>query len=89
MRANTNTIDVDSTKGGLIRSDPLLIDTEETLRLLGGLSRAGYHKARNTGRFAPMAIKIGKKVLHRYKEVEDWINAGCPPAAKWEWPTAN
>ena len=65
--------------------EPMLIDTEEVLKLLGGLSRAGYHKARTTGRFAPMPIKIGKKVLHRYQEVKDWINAGCPPRNKWRW----
>lgn len=68
-----------------IAAEPLLIDTKEILKLLGGLSRAGYHKARSSGRFAPMAIKIGKKVLHRYQEVKDWVNAGCPPASKWEW----
>lgn len=64
---------------------PMLIDTEQILKLLGGLSRAAYHKAKNNGRFAPETIKIGKKVLHRYQEVKDWINAGCPPKTKWEW----
>ncbi len=70
---------------GFIKEDtPLLIDTSEVLRILS-MSRAGYHKARNSGRFAPMAIKIGKKVLHRNQEVKDWVNAGCPPASKWRW----
>ena len=82
MTATPVTPDTDTTPSTL---PPLLIDTETTLRLMGGLSRAGYHKARNTGRFAPKAIKIGKKVLHRYKEVEDWINAGCPPVTRWVW----
>lgn len=64
---------------------PLLVSTEETLKLLGGYSRAGYHKLRNSGRFGPMAIKLGKKVFFRHQELKDWINAGCPPASKWEW----
>ncbi len=76
---------VNSEANGGTAELPLLIGTDETLRLLGGLSRAGYHKARSTGRFAPLAIKIGKKVMHRRGEVVDWANAGCPPATKWNW----
>lgn len=65
--------------------DALLIDTDETCRLLGGMPRRSYQRMRSNGRFGPKAVKIGRRTYHRLDELRDWTKAGCPPAAKWEW----
>lgn len=86
MRANTNTIDVDSSKGpGTITSDPFLIDIPETLRLLGNMAQRSYQRMRSSGKFGPKSIKLRGRVYHRLDEVRAWCGAGCPPAARWNY----
>jgi predicted DNA-binding transcriptional regulator AlpA len=33
----------------------------------------------------PRPIRIGRAKLWRPLELADWIAAGCPPQAAWEW----
>ena len=43
-------------------------------------------RLRAVGRFGPDVISLGKRLQRvRRRELADWINAGCPPAARWMW----
>ncbi len=68
-----------------VKSEPLLIDIPETLRLLGNMAQRSYQRMRSSGKFAPKAIKIGGRIYHRPDELKAWVNAGCPGAGRWKW----
>jgi excisionase family DNA binding protein len=60
---------------------PLLIPDIDAARL-AGVSRATWHRLRAAGKLPP-AVKLGRKVLWRRAEIEEWIRSGCPDAATW------
>ena len=35
--------------------------------------------------FTPKPIHIGKSVFWKYKELDKWIDAGCPKREDWEY----
>ena len=63
---------------------PLLINSEETCRLIG-VKRTFFYSMRLSEAFAPEPIKLGKKLLYRRTEVEDWVRQKCPPKKLWRW----
>jgi excisionase family DNA binding protein len=64
----------------------LLIDMREAGDLFGVSERtiAGWVKAKRM----PAPIRLGRAVRWGYEELRAWVNAGCPPQDKWEWPRA-
>lgn len=66
------------------QSNSLLIDVKAACQLLS-ISRAAYFTMRSGGRIGPTEIKLGKKLLLRTEEVQDWVAAGCPPRRLWNW----
>ncbi|MDR1612087.1 MAG: helix-turn-helix domain-containing protein [Planctomycetota bacterium] len=60
----------------------LLIDARETATLCG-MSRAAWHKQLASGRI-PCPVKIGRLSRWRRRELESWIDAGCPARQKWD-----
>jgi predicted DNA-binding transcriptional regulator AlpA len=35
--------------------------------------------------FTPKPVHIGKSVFWKYKELEEWITAGCPKREIWHY----
>ena len=76
--------------------EPLLVDakapTQALLPLLLGLdqaaqaldiTRAHLHRLSMSGKFGPMAIRLGRSVKISRIELEQWVAFGCPPREKW------
>jgi excisionase family DNA binding protein len=60
---------------------PLLIP-DIAAAALTGVSRAHWHRLRAAGKL-PAPIRLGRKVLWRRMEIEEWIAAGCPDGKSW------
>jgi len=60
---------------------PLLIPDTGAAALCG-VSRASWHRWRAAGKL-PLPVRLGRKLLWRRREVELWIEAGCPAANVW------
>jgi predicted DNA-binding transcriptional regulator AlpA len=73
-----------TTQGGIVNPEaaaPLLIpDTEAAA--LAGVSRAHWQRLRAGGKLPP-AVRLGRKVLWRRLEIQEWISAGCPDSRTW------
>ena len=66
--------------------ETLLLDTRALSRLLKVSSRTIF--SMYTGGEMPKPVRIGRAVRWGRAEIEAWIEAGCPPASKWTWPTS-
>lgn len=53
--------------------------------LMLGITRSTYFNMRAAGRIGPQEIRFGAKILLRVAELDDWIEAGCPPRRQWIW----
>lgn len=62
----------------------LLIDMKAAAKLLDLSERTIWGMA-NSGRM-PTPVKIGRSVRWSIEELRAWVNAGCPPKEKWDWP---
>lgn len=63
--------------------DSLLISAENSAQLLG-IGRTLFYSMHSSGRLGPLPVKLGRRALWNRKELEDWVEAGCPPRSRWE-----
>ncbi len=56
---------------------PLLIDYKAVCSMLG-IGRNLFFTMRQSGRFPIPAIRLNGAVRYNRREVEKWIDAGCP-----------
>jgi predicted DNA-binding transcriptional regulator AlpA len=61
---------------------PLLLNAEETSGILG-ISRSNFYALLSAGRIGPAPIHLGKRVLWKRSEIENWVQADCPVRQKW------
>ena len=79
----TNDTPIDSPASSPAAADPLpLLIPDVQAAALAGVSRAHWQRLRSAGKLPP-SIKLGRKVLWRRLEIEEWIAAGCPDAKVW------
>lgn len=71
--------EADSTGQGL---PPLLINAAQMARLLS-VSEASVWAYLSAGR-VPAPVKLGGLTRWNVEELRAWVNAGCPPAARWD-----
>ena len=62
-------------------TQPLLIGIDKVIEKVS-ISRSNIYDLMNAGRFLE-PIKLGKRVLWNYNELEEWINQKCPSMAQW------
>ncbi len=62
-------------------SESLLISYRDVCTMLG-VSKSVFFTMRQSGRFPIKAIRLGGSVRYNRREVERWIEAGCP--AQWK-----
>ncbi len=63
-------------------SDVLLVRPADCARVLGVCVRT--IRTWDSGGLLPRAIRIGRAVFWRRKELEDWCAVGCPGRPQWE-----
>jgi len=61
---------------------PLLVTATEAARLLG-VSRTTFYRLHSSGR-VPLPVNLGRSVRWRSRELDAWVQAGCPARVKWE-----
>jgi predicted DNA-binding transcriptional regulator AlpA len=61
---------------------PLAVDADGLARLLG-IGRTAVFDGLSAGRI-PSGFRIGRCRRWSVKEVEEWLAAGAPSAARWE-----
>lgn len=61
-----------------------LIDSAETGRLCG-IGKTCLYRLLATEAFGPRPVRLGRAVRFSRVEIERWIEAGCPPRARWEY----
>jgi predicted DNA-binding transcriptional regulator AlpA len=64
-----------------VSESPLLIP-DTAAAALAGISRAHWQRLRSAGKIPP-SVRLGRKVLWRRLEIEQWIAAGCPDGNVW------
>lgn len=62
---------------------PLLVDLPAAAALLS-ISPSHLDNMNRDGRFGPMPRRLGRSVRWCVREVQDWLDAGCPPRHKWQ-----
>lgn len=62
---------------------PSLLPAAEVAKLLS-LSIRTLWRLDSAGKL-PAAIQVGHSKRWRRKELDDWMNSGCPPRNQWRW----
>ena len=62
--------------------EPLLLSAKDSAKLLG-IGRTLFYSMYSSGRLGPLPIRFGRRVLWDRKELEAWIEAGCPKRDRW------
>jgi len=62
--------------------ESLLLSAEDSAALLG-IGRTLFYSMHSSGRLGPLPVKLGRRVLWNRKELEAWVEAGCPARLQW------
>lgn len=65
-----------------IMDGKLLISIQEAADRID-ISRAKLYQMLSSGRFGPKPIKLGRRTLVSARELEAWVESGCPPRSVW------
>ena len=63
--------------------DPIGIDAAAVSHLLG-ISESHFFALLRTGRFGPLARRLGRAKRYSRTEVLAWFDAGCPSRSRWQ-----
>lgn len=64
-------------------AEPMLLTALQVAGLLG-ISRTTFFGLLSAGCIGPRAVRFGRRLVRwRRAEIEKWVLAGCPPAARW------
>lgn len=64
------------------KMESLLLSVEDSAELLG-IGRTLFYSMHSSGRLGPLPVKLGRRVLWNRKELEAWVEAGCPARLQW------
>jgi len=64
-----------------LSAPPLLLSASDAARLLG-IGERHFHALNSTGR-VPLPVELGRRRLWRRRELENWVDAGCPAREEW------
>jgi predicted DNA-binding transcriptional regulator AlpA len=62
--------------------DPLLLTAKQASAVCGRSLRS-WRSWDSAGRI-PRPVRLGRATMWRRRELEDWIEAGCPSRVNWE-----
>jgi predicted DNA-binding transcriptional regulator AlpA len=61
----------------------LLLSTEDAAEALS-LSRSAFYSLHSAGKVGPLPIKLNRRTLWSVRELDRWIDAGCPCRSEWQ-----
>jgi excisionase family DNA binding protein len=62
--------------------NPLLLSAGEAAKLIG-ICRSHFYALHSSGRLGPLPVRLGRRILWNRKELETWVEAGCPSRESW------
>jgi len=62
--------------------EKILLTANEFAQLLG-IGRSTLMRHQSSGKI-PLPVRIGGSTRWRRKEIEEWVDAGCPSRSRWE-----
>ncbi len=62
--------------------ESLLLSAEDSAELLG-IGKTLFYSMQSSGRLGPLPVKLGRRALWNRKEIEAWVEAGCPARRQW------
>ena len=63
--------------------ESLLLSAEDAAALLG-IGRSLFYSMHSSGRLGPLPVKLGRRALWNRRELEAWVEAGCPARLQWQ-----
>lgn len=63
--------------------DSLLLSVKNAAKLLG-IGSSHFWGLHSSGRLGPLPIKLGRRTLWIRRDLEKWIDAGCPSRKQWQ-----
>ncbi|MBA7677129.1 hypothetical protein ES703_85377 [subsurface metagenome] len=61
----------------------LLLSASDAAALLG-IGSSHFWGLHSSGRLGPLPIKLGRRTLWSRRDLEKWIDAGCPSRKQWQ-----
>jgi len=61
---------------------PELLAIPDILKMLN-IGHSTFYSLCSSGKFAPLPVKLCRKILYNREEVESWIRSGCPHRKQW------
>jgi len=65
-----------------------LLLTARDASLVCGISQRTWRTCDSLG-YTPQPVHVGRAIFWRYKELEQWIDAGCPRREIWHYREKN
>jgi predicted DNA-binding transcriptional regulator AlpA len=62
--------------------EPLLLTIPDICKMLN-IAHSTFYSLCSSGKFAPLPVKLCRKVLYNKAEVENWVSSGCPHRRQW------
>jgi len=72
----------------VVTEDMILLLTARDAALICGISARTWRTWDLMG-YTPRPVHVGKSVFWKYRELDKWIDAGCPKREDWEYCGAN
>jgi len=63
--------------------ESLLLFAEDAAALLG-VGRTLFYSMHSSGRLGPLPVKLVGRVSWNRREIEAWVEAGCPVRQQWQ-----
>ncbi len=73
----------DLAQGQLGARGSLLLSAEDAAGILG-IGRSHFYGLHSSGRLGPLPIRLGSRTLWSRRELENWVEHGCPARAEWQ-----
>ena len=68
----------------VIKLEPLLLSSKDVAKVLG-ISERLFYSLKASGKIGPLPIrKFNKRTLWSRKEMDSWVDAGCPTLEQWQ-----
>jgi len=61
----------------------LLLSASDAAKLLG-IGSSHFWGLHSSGRLGPLPVKLGRRTLWIRRDLEKWIDAGCPSRKQWQ-----
>lgn len=61
---------------------PLLVSADEAAKIIG-VSKSSFLRLDRRGLLGPRSVRLARLVRWNRREIETWIEAGCPARCDW------